>query len=949
MSVPNGLSTTDLNAAGMSPATLASALVGPGVSVSNVSFTGNNAQGGLGHLVDPAVVSFNDGVMLSSGDIANMVGPNKSDSITGDMGGQDDADLNALIANTQTVYPMTFDAASLEFDFVPSASPVYFTYTFGSDEYLEWVNLFNDVFAFYVNGQNCATVPNGDPISIDTINSNVNSQLFRDNAFSSPVANPINIEADGLSVEMICSAPVNVGQTNHMKLAIADTSDQILDSFVMLKSQSLSTVAPESCNNGVDDDDDLQIDDSDSQCSTTTTPPPVGSSGIGSSGKKPAFTGYEGTPILLDGEALNWHASNDTITTTWTVDGINGTVGSCEIIPPGPQDILPDRVIAPVEAICPHEGEYVARVEGWDIEGASAFDKDVDFFVQNAPPAVTIDEPASTDVAVGAPFTVSASVADPGDDDVTCSISWGDGTESVGDVVDGVCSGTYTYGETGSQIVSIMATDSAGSSAAAALVLSISNADTVVVSNINPSVKGQAVTFTGATTLGTGGSMQFFDGATLIGNRSVKNGQASFTTSSLPVGTHAITVAYKKTSGSVPSVSGAIVQQVDQAATTASLTSTVNPAVFGQVTTVKATVATVAPGVGLPTGTVDLFDGGNLVATKMVSNGAASFALRPTVGTHDYTAVYNGSASSLGSTSDPLTQTVTGASTTTALSSTTNPTVSGQVAVIKATVAAVAPSTGKPTGSVELYDGSTLVATKSLSSGAASFGLRPSVGSHAYTAVYSGDAGYGGSTADPLTQVVDRAATTVAVTSSANPSVFGQSVAIRALVAPVAPGYGKPDGTVDLYDGSTLVASKALMNGSATFSVKPSLGSHSYTAVYGGSASYVGATSTSLAQEVDKAYTKVTLSSTYPTTTLGHAGNITASVAVLSPGSGVPTGTVEFYDGATLVASAPVVAGKATMPIAALPVGVHHLGAVYLGSDSFQFSLTASELIQTIS
>ena len=202
--VGNGLTTTDLASVGMTPRTLASALVGPGVTVSNVTYSGSDAQAGLVHLVDPAVVSFNDGVILSSGNIADVVGPNKSDGITGDMAGPSDADLNALIADSQTVYPMTFDAASLEFDFVPSASQVYFTYTFASDEYLEWVNLFNDVFAFYVNGQNCATTPGGDPVSIDTINSAVNPSLFRDNSYSSLPANPINIESDDLSVEMIC-------------------------------------------------------------------------------------------------------------------------------------------------------------------------------------------------------------------------------------------------------------------------------------------------------------------------------------------------------------------------------------------------------------------------------------------------------------------------------------------------------------------------------------------------------------------------------------------------------------------------------------------------------------------------------------------------------------------------------------------------------------------------
>ncbi len=466
--VGNGLTTTDLSAVGMSPASLAGTLVGPGVTVSNVTFSGANAQAGTIHVVDPAVVSFNDGVILSSGNIADVVGPNKSDGITGDMAGPADPDLDALIQNTQTVNPVTFDAAVLEFDFVPTASTVYFTYTFGSDEYLEWVNLFNDVFAFYVNGQNCATVPNGAPVSIDTINDSVNPGLFRDNSYSSPPPNPINIESDGLSVEMICAAPVNPGQTNHLKLAIADTSDQILDSVVMLKADSLSTTPPESCNDAVDNDDDSLVDGDDDYCQTTTTPPPVGSTGIGSDNSAPPFTGNEGTPIILDGSALASVPSADTIETSWTVTGINGTPGTCEVTPAGRLPINPDGSIAPVTAICPNEGEYVARVDGWDVEGGSSWDTDVDFFVHNAPPSVSLDAPAQGSlVAVGDPLDVSATVTDPGvGDAVTCEISWGDGTTDAGTLSGGTCTGTHPYTEVASMVVSVTATDDAGDSSA---------------------------------------------------------------------------------------------------------------------------------------------------------------------------------------------------------------------------------------------------------------------------------------------------------------------------------------------------------------------------------------------------------------------------------------------------------------------------------------------------
>ena len=121
--VGNGLTTTDLNSVGVSAASLAASLVGPGVSVSNATFSGNGIQAGLVHIVDPAVVSFNDGVIMSSGNIADVVGPNKSESTTTDVNGPGDPTLDQLIQNTQTVVPATFDAASLEFDFTPTIEP----------------------------------------------------------------------------------------------------------------------------------------------------------------------------------------------------------------------------------------------------------------------------------------------------------------------------------------------------------------------------------------------------------------------------------------------------------------------------------------------------------------------------------------------------------------------------------------------------------------------------------------------------------------------------------------------------------------------------------------------------------------------------------------------------------------------------------------------------------
>jgi PKD repeat protein len=112
---------------------------------------------------------------------------------------------------------------------------------FGSEEYDEWVGKgFNDVFAFYVNGHNCALVPSTtDPVSVDSINANKNSAYFVDNTDAH-----LNTQLDGLTTVLSCSSPVNGGQLNHMKLAIADSGDQDLDSDVLLQAGSLTVNRP---------------------------------------------------------------------------------------------------------------------------------------------------------------------------------------------------------------------------------------------------------------------------------------------------------------------------------------------------------------------------------------------------------------------------------------------------------------------------------------------------------------------------------------------------------------------------------------------------------------------------------------------------------------------------------------------------------------------------------
>ena len=211
---------------------LANRLAGEGVAVSNVSYTGNEAAAGS-FVGGDGIVGLDEGVILSSGNIADVVGSNQSAGTTTSFGTAGDADLTTLVGAS------TFDAAVLEFDFVPTTSQVQFNYVFSSEEYNEFVNLgFNDVFGFFVNGTNCALVGEPPvPVSIDTINGGSNASLYIDNT-----GGQLETEMDGLTVVLTCVASVTADDTNHMKLAIADTGDTSLDSAVFLGQSSLIAV-----------------------------------------------------------------------------------------------------------------------------------------------------------------------------------------------------------------------------------------------------------------------------------------------------------------------------------------------------------------------------------------------------------------------------------------------------------------------------------------------------------------------------------------------------------------------------------------------------------------------------------------------------------------------------------------------------------------------------------
>ncbi|MBK9118311.1 MAG: choice-of-anchor L domain-containing protein [Phycisphaerales bacterium] len=248
------LTTQDLNA-GLTPANLVTALLGPGVVVSNITFTGANAAAGT-FSGGTGIVGFESGIILSSGRIAFVGGPNTQDDVSGVHAGLGDPDLNGLIPGYTT-----FDTCVLEFDFqCTSTQTIQFQYVFTSEEYNEWVDSsFNDVFGFFLNGVNIALVPGsqGMPVSINNVNcgnpfnppGGSYCNLFINNDCddippgSYPCSGARDTQMDGLLVVLTATGTLNPG-VNHIKLAIADAGDQVLDSNMFIQGQSFVCGSP---------------------------------------------------------------------------------------------------------------------------------------------------------------------------------------------------------------------------------------------------------------------------------------------------------------------------------------------------------------------------------------------------------------------------------------------------------------------------------------------------------------------------------------------------------------------------------------------------------------------------------------------------------------------------------------------------------------------------------
>ena len=486
-------------------------------------------------------------------------------------------------------------------------------------------------------------------------------------------------------------------------------------------------------------------------------------------------------------------------------------------------------------------------------------------------------------------------------------------------------------------------------------VVTPSNTATAIATSLVATVFGQSVTLTAtvtAVTPGSGtptGTVAFYDGMIPVGTATLSGGKAALKTSSVAVGSQSITAVYQGDPNFAMSTSGGVTLQVNQDGTASRVTSSAKSAVYGQTVTFTATVSAGAPGSGTPTGTVTFDDGGMAIGTGTLSGGVATLSTTFfVVGSHSITVSYGGDSSFTGSSSAALSETVNLSASSTVVTVSPNSSLYGEPLMLTATVSATAPGSGMPTGTVIFTQGANVLGTGTLANGTVSISssVAIAVGTDTIKAAYSGDSSFKTSTGT-VSQTVGQDGTSTSLVSSANPSVFGQSVMFTATVSANVPGNGTPTGTVTFMDGSTKLATVALGGGSAIYTTaKLATGSHAIAVTYNGSNSF-SASSESLNQTVNQDATAAVVTSSLNPSTSGQKVTFTATLTAAVPGAGTPTGTVMFYDGATPIGSGMLSGGKATFSTKTLGVGSHSITVVYGGDANFLTS-TSGVLTQTV-
>lgn len=228
----------------------------------------------------------------------------------------------------------------------------------------------------------------------------------------------------------------------------------------------------------------------------------------------------------------------------------------------------------------------------------------------------------------------------------------------------------------------------------------------------------------------------------------------------------------------------------------------------------------------------------------------------------------------------------------------------------------------------------------------------PGAGAHNVVASYPGDASHAASQSNAISLSGGPAIeTATTLSSSMNPVPLGQMVEFTATVSPTPSGASY--GTMNFYNGAALIGTSAVnASGVATLSTSAlAAGTASITAVYSGNIIFATSTSSALIENVTKAgltATATTLTASPAEPTVGQPVILTATVSPSPTGS--PSGTVNFYNGTTLLAAVSMNgSGVSTFSTSTLPAGTNNITAVYSGNAGFATSTSTKVVVTVVS
>jgi hypothetical protein len=531
---------------------------------------------------------------------------------------------------------------------------------------------------------------------------------------------------------------------------------------------------------------------------------------------------------------------------------------------------------------------------------------------------LTVNDASRTTTQSNPPFTYSAAGQLVNGDTYATAIS---GTASYSTAA-GTTAGTYSITVSGLTSANYTIAFVSGT-----LTVTTSPSTTTLVASPSSTQYGDPVTLTATVTFGATGTVSFYDGSVLLGTGQVTNGIATLTTTTLAAGTHTITAVYNGDATYASSQSGpatVTVAKKQGAGGGAALTITVQNA-SRQYNTADPQFAYVVTGTLVNNDTYATAVTGTPVylSTDTATSAAGStfpISVSGLSSANYQIAFVNG------------TLTIVSAPTTTTLTTSSASAQYGDPVTLTATVA---PSGA--TGTVLFMNGSTVLGTGTVTNGVAALTISSlPAGSYTITATYEGDTNYGASTSGPVS---------LAINQKTGP---GGAAALTVTVTNASRGYGQGNPaftytvTGALVNGDTYATAVAGVPVYSTTAIPPSpAGGYPISVAGLNSQNYLitvinGTLTVTKDTPGQNGVANILLTSSLNPSPYGNSVTFTASVPAPA------TGTVQFFDGTTLLGTGTVANGVATLATSALVVGTHPVTAVYSGDADYNSATSAA-------